>query len=385
MVDNLVVEGNHQNNLLSIDILAIPAGGLEYHGNGDGDFDTLILLNAGSNASTLNHQFANSHDGQVTIAGKSIRYTGLEPIVDSIVAADRSFTFADSDDDVTLANSGTLTDGILQITSVASSESVEFVSATASLQVDLGEGDNRLTIGALDNTLTVPITVVMGSGLDILQSASGDLDMTNRKLQKSGGLLTISSPVAGSNFTASGDFAIELLSGGRLTQAMTFGNTAGVTLGGSTNSSFDFVSGLTSTASVTNVQGTVRAQDASLVFGSLNLLDDTTFTAKTVRLEHVTGSGDLTINGNVVLGGAIEIDGTLTINGTLTLTDDAILSLSGSSVMNSTIAGSFSLVKAGDGTLRIVQHGFSGSLTIEDGSVELPAGLAEQSTCKVAV
>ncbi len=374
-VTSLIIEGDDTNNSVTIDTAAIPVGGLVYNGNGNGDFDTHSIRNSAGVATTLAHLFANSHDGTITVDGKMISYTGLEPIVDNLPTADRVFTFGGGDDQVTIGDSGTASDGISRITSVSSSESVDFVNPTSTIRVELGQGNNTLTFGTLDSGLSKPMTIVAGSGNDVLRASIGDLNMTGRTISKPEGVLTIDSRVTGSNFATDGDFAIELTAGGKLTSAMTFANTAGVTLGNDTSDVFDFDGGLTSTQSLTSVQGTIRATNSPITLGDVVLTGDTVLTGSTINLGAVNGVGNLTLNGAVTLHGVLNISGTLTINGTLTLGGDAEIAYTGTTILNSALGGTFSLTKSGDGTLRLVDRTYSGQLSVSGGTVELPSGL----------
>ncbi|MFO1065364.1 MAG: GEVED domain-containing protein [Pirellulales bacterium] len=374
-ISSLVIEGDAGNNNVTIDAAAIPAGGLIYNGNGSGDLDVLNIRNSGGTIVALNHLFTNAHDGSVEIDGKSIHYTGLEPIIDVAVSLNRTFTFGDDDDVVTLGDSGATNDGLSRVTSVDSSESVDFVNPTVSLTIDLGEGNDTLIFGSLDTGLTVPVTVTAGSGNDTLRTATGDLNLSGKTLKKSDGTLTIESRATGSSFTTDGDFAIALLSGAHLSSPMTFSNTTGVTLGDAVTDVFEFDSGLISTSSVTTVQGSIQTIDSPLFFGDLVLSGDTILTGSTITIGSITGTGNLVLNGAVTLNGRLDIVGTLTINGTLSLGDDAALSFDGTTVLATAIQGSFSLIKDGSGTLRLSNQAFAGQLTVVDGVVELPNGL----------
>ena len=86
----------------------IPLGGLTFVGHGDGinDNDTLILEGGGSLAS-VTHQFVNANNGSIIVEstignGRTITYTGLEPIFDNLDAIDRVFNFAATSDQITL-------------------------------------------------------------------------------------------------------------------------------------------------------------------------------------------------------------------------------------------------------------------------------------------
>jgi len=375
--ETLTIYGDGTNNTVTVDSAAIPAGGLIYNGNGSGDLDVLNVRNAAGDVVAVTHTFDNAHDGQIEIDGKSITYTGLEPIEDAAAATDRAFRFGPADDQVTLGEGATAGDNTSRISSIASSELVDFRNPSGSLVIDLADGNNTLVLGTRDAGLTAPITVQSGIGSDTLRSATGDLDLSGTTLSKQFGTWNVDSRVVGTSPATSGDYQLVLLAGAQTTGAQTFANLAGVTLGDEPTDTFDFAGGLSNTASPTTVQGTVRATGQTITLADVVLADATTFTAATIALGSVTGSSDLTLDGDVRLNGfGIDTTGNLAIDGGLTLDADATIAHSGTTVLSDPIGGAFSLMKAGDGTLQITDRTFAGTLFAGSGTVELPNGLA---------
>ena len=375
-VTSLIIEGNDGNNTVTIDSAAIPAGGLVYHGNGDGDFDVLNIRDSAGNVTKLSHDFVNAHDGSVEIDGKLVTYTGLEPIVDSETAINREFHFGDSDDIVTIGDNGVTGDNRSKISSESSSESVDFVNPSGSTSVNLGDGDNTLIVGPKDAGSTAPLTVIGGVGNDLIRSASGDLTLSEAQLQKLGGNLQINDRVVGTSFATSGDFQLTMAGGALLSDSQTFGNLGGLVLGDATTDTFDFNGGLTNVAGPTTVQGTVRATGKSISLSDVNLAGTTNITASSISLGLVSGASNLNLTGAVTLNGSgIDIDGGLTINGSLNVATDAVLGFEGTTSLTQPIAGTSLLHKSGGGTLRIVDRTFAGTLEVGSGTAELPNGL----------
>lgn len=148
----LTIDGNTDDQTLIVDLTngnPIPKLGLVFNGGGPGDFDTLEIV--GGTAATTTHSFANASSGDVMIDSRLITYSGLEPIIDGVVATNRVFEFADTDDVITLGENGDLNDNVLRISSVASSETVDFVSQTGSLTVSFGGGDDTLMVDVAGN------------------------------------------------------------------------------------------------------------------------------------------------------------------------------------------------------------------------------------------
>ncbi len=76
-----------------------------------------------------------------------------------------------------------------------------------------------------------------------------------------------------------GIFSVNLLGGGRVGAPVRFANSGGVTLGDGPTDRFSFEGGLTSTASVTTLAGTIESLDAPLSFGAGLLAADTTLSS----------------------------------------------------------------------------------------------------------
>lgn len=162
--NRLVLIGSRDGTTFELDFAGgnvMPAGGVDVLGRSTTDI--LRLING--TATAVDHTFTNQTDGQVSVDGVQVRYTGLDPITDSFSAVDRSFTFAGSDDAVSIVDIGG-PDGFMRISSVSTSELVDFRIPTGTLQIDLGDGTNSLTVSSIDTGFNVPVTVLSGSGDD---------------------------------------------------------------------------------------------------------------------------------------------------------------------------------------------------------------------------
>jgi Ca2+-binding RTX toxin-like protein len=140
--------------------------------SGEAGSDTLALN--GPTADSVMHSFASANDGGVLIADGSdstISYAGLEPIFDSIVATTRTFVFGAAADVVTIADDDTADDGVSRISSVSSSETVDFAHPTGNVVVQTGDGDDILTVGTLDSLFGGVVVVSAGAGNDLLTAA----------------------------------------------------------------------------------------------------------------------------------------------------------------------------------------------------------------------
>jgi hypothetical protein len=187
----VTVSGSTDDDTLIIDLAGgdpIPAAGIAYAGGGPGDHDTLSLT--GGAVDSLEYTVFDAHSGTVSVDGKMIAYTGLEPIVDNLAAANRTFVFGPAADQIQVAIGGART----QITS-PSSESVDFANPSGTLTIRGGDGDDTIVVtgdpafevlidagagndnvGIFDIFVKRNATILMGAGNDVLEIFSSDGD-----------------------------------------------------------------------------------------------------------------------------------------------------------------------------------------------------------------
>ena len=154
--------GDGDDQLLVTDPADGVSGSLDF--NGEGGSDSIVLVSG--TATTLTHNFDNATDGSIDTDGAIINYTGLEPITDNISANNRVFTFAGTDDDITLSDLG---GGMSRIASVSSSETVDFSNPSTTLTVNGGDGADTIDATALD----FDVTLNGGAGNDSLIGTTG--------------------------------------------------------------------------------------------------------------------------------------------------------------------------------------------------------------------
>jgi len=172
----ITVNGSGDDDTLIVDLGGLDASlgftaDLTFNGNGDGsDNDTLQLING--SAANIAYSFANASDGTITIDGSSITYTGLEPILDNLATDHREFTFATTDDMVTLSDDGISDNGLMTLLSVSSSETVTFANPGSSLGIHLGSGADQLTVLSLDDGFTGALTLNGEGGDDTIDASA---------------------------------------------------------------------------------------------------------------------------------------------------------------------------------------------------------------------
>jgi Ca2+-binding RTX toxin-like protein len=137
----------------------------------DGDS---LELNNGS-FFTITHHFDSTSAGTITIESHApIQYSGLEPIADNLLANNRVFEFGDGDDQITIGDDPDNTNGISTISSVASSEMVDFQMIPGGrITVRTGAGHDEVTAFELDPSIPISkLTIAGEAGDDTLDAAA---------------------------------------------------------------------------------------------------------------------------------------------------------------------------------------------------------------------
>jgi Ca2+-binding RTX toxin-like protein len=163
----LSVTGSSDDDTLTVDFAGgdpIPALGIAYEGGGQATADTLAL--SGGPIGTVIYTAFDAHSGTVSVDGSVISYTGLEPINDTLAAAERHFLFGAADDQITL----TIGETTSTLTS-PSSESITFNNPTEGLVIQAGAGDDDIVI--VNNGSGAPafdVTVDAGAGANTVDA-----------------------------------------------------------------------------------------------------------------------------------------------------------------------------------------------------------------------
>jgi Ca2+-binding RTX toxin-like protein len=135
---------------------------------GVGGMDSLTLTSGMFDS--IVHNFASSSSGSVdlidSLGTNSISYVGLEPIFDSLDATDRVFNFGATDDVVQLSASPAVNDRESILSSVSSSETVQFKNPSGTMTINLGDGNDQLLVDSTEAELSAAIIINGGMGND---------------------------------------------------------------------------------------------------------------------------------------------------------------------------------------------------------------------------
>ena len=245
-------------------------------------------------------------------------------------------------------------------------------------------GDNALTIdGGIGGDATLA-SVEAVSTLTIRDSGNftvtGATTATTATLLDTTGAINFAGAINVTTLnTADKGYSVLLPGGGKVTNAVTFSNTGGLTLGDEDGDVLTFVGGITATESATTAQGTVRSDGKSITLDEVTLSGNATFAtdnnagagaALTLGAINSTGN-ELTVDGGT--GGAITVasitntstftvtdSGTLTVTGTTTATEVNVadttdsVTFQGAITANTltTTANAYSVVFEGGGTIQ---------------------------------
>ncbi len=165
--------GSSDDDLFEIDCSQGPPalpGGVVISGGSQQTSDGDAMTLSGGSFLSVTHVFADASSGTVTIETNApIAYSGLEPITDNLLTTDRIFEFGDSDDEITVGDDGDNANGMSTISSVGTSESVDFELAPGGqITIRTGAGNDHVTALDLDPTVTSSLTIGGESGNDTL-------------------------------------------------------------------------------------------------------------------------------------------------------------------------------------------------------------------------
>lgn len=342
------------NGLLGNDILVIdhsgsgslfnPTGGIIYDGGTGGENatgtnpegDSLELL--GGTASGVEHVFVNENDGFVlyngTLVGTpNVSYTGLEPVLDTITATTRTFTFTGGAETITLTDDAT--PGQMTIDSTLG-ELVVFTNPTDSLTINAGSGDDTINITSVDATYRAALTVDGGANNDTV-NLNAALTLGNSASATDTGNLTVTGETINVNAniatTADGTAGNVSLTGTTITQA---GGVAIDTTGaptGNASLTADRIIVLNTGSSITASNG-----DVVLNAGTGPTLPNDNFTAITIDGATVatTGTGNIDVVG---VGVAVGANTGTSGNGGVLVTLGGLVEASGSGAVDVTGTG----------------------------------------------
>ena len=211
---DVIVEGTENNDTLLIDFQAgapvSSAGKIVFRGNGQNissGGDVLLLQNA--TATTIGYTFSGTGNTDVSVDGDIVSAIQVGTLLDSLTASARTFGFGNAADQILLGAGNNTTDSRLELSGSFIGGVVDFSTPSESISVSTGDGNDDITIAALDPGYAGRVTVTTGSGNDVAD-ASGLAHAI--KLNGSGGNDVLTGGTG--NDTVNGGSGEDLLVGG---------------------------------------------------------------------------------------------------------------------------------------------------------------------------
>ncbi|MDX1948441.1 MAG: LamG-like jellyroll fold domain-containing protein [Pirellulaceae bacterium] len=318
-----------------------------------GPGDSLSLTGGGTFGS-IAHTFTNASTGTIGISGNGlISYTGLEPITDNLGATNRVFTFNGGAETVTLVDAA----GSAMTIDSTLGESVTFANPTSSLTVNLGTGNDTLTISSVDAAYGASLAIHGDAGTDTV-NLNADINFA------SGSSLTVNSETvavgASANLKAAGTGTVSITATNTTLAAGASLETAGQSLAVTTDDlSLASTAALNSTAAGTV---TIKQQTA----GTLINLGTTADTLGNGILE--LSSAELGLVTAATLNIGDSGSGNLTLTAATSTTNKDLNLVTGGNVA----LGAFALNVSASRNLSITT-GFAGSITSNNTTTDITA------------
>ncbi len=139
-------------------------------------FDSVVYTSTGVDSGTV----LIADGDAMTPLTRTITYVELEPVLDTVAAVDRTFTINSvanpGDHVIDVANAGGHT--IISDNGTSAFESVEFTNPTSTLTLNAGNGNNTITVGALDAGFGASFTIDAEDGDDSLTATATNIALS---------------------------------------------------------------------------------------------------------------------------------------------------------------------------------------------------------------
>ncbi|QDT84252.1 LamG-like jellyroll fold domain-containing protein [Gimesia chilikensis] len=345
-----------------------PTDGITFNGgtqNNDGNSlgiagilgDTLVLNHSTPlEADSVGYVFtpdsvpAEGEDGVITISDSSIAdgsttiaFTGLEPILDNLLVANRDFDFTDADETISLSDDGVVGDNYSYIDSTLS-ESVLFLNPTNSITI---RTNSVGTPAGVDTVLVNSLDSLFSASLSIFAGADDPVTFQSTVNLGTGELFVTAESV---NILADIDAASVEISSSGVTSTTFNGGTVTTTGSQLYHNAVNFVTNTTLTSS-----GGSNIQFNDTVDGAIDLQIDT---AGTTIFNGAIGDNSplssLTTNAGgttQINGGSIQTSGNQIFNDDVELGANTVLTSTGSGAItfNQRLNGTYTLELNTDG------------------------------------
>ena len=171
-VSQLTLTGSSDDDTFIIDLSGgdpMPSGGVTINGDTATGSDNFRII--GGTSTTISHTYSAAAAGTITVGTKVITLSGIENVRDALTATTRNFTYPATANVLTLGDDGVAANGLSKLDADASAPDIEFKDNTGTLTINLGAGNDSLTVDVLD-TGAKAVTVLGGVGNDFISAGS---------------------------------------------------------------------------------------------------------------------------------------------------------------------------------------------------------------------
>ena len=194
-VTDLVINGSGDDDILILDGSGgnpLSVGGFTFNAEGEtsADGDRIEILSGTASSVIHTSSLTVAGTGTVSVDGTTNQYSGVEGIVDRLVATNRTFNLTNAAEQIVVGDYGTPANGISRISSNGIALPIDFADPTGSLTINSLGGNDDVTIDNLDGGAFGAIldggtgddtligssendTLIGGAGNDILLSGAG--------------------------------------------------------------------------------------------------------------------------------------------------------------------------------------------------------------------
>ena len=177
-VTDIVINGSGDDDLLILDHSGgtpFSLSGLTFNAGGQTSISGDRIEVLGGTAASVTHASSSTiaGEGSFSVDGTTNQYSGVEGIVDRLVATHRTFDLTEASEQVVLGDDGTPSNSLSRISSDGIALPIDFADPTGSLTVNSLGGDDFVTIAVLDGG-SRGVRVNGGSGADTLLGGGGD-------------------------------------------------------------------------------------------------------------------------------------------------------------------------------------------------------------------
>ena len=389
----LVVTGTSADDAVTFDFSngnPIPASGATFNGGGSSGAGDQLTLTGGI-FDSVTHEFFNSSSGKITMQiGSTISVLNYQAvtsaIIDKLTVTNRVYQFAATSDVITLADNATAGDGISKLSSVSTSTLVEFSAPATSLTILTKDGDDSLTLAAVDSLFAASVSVIGDNGNDLLDAAALTINVS---LQGNAGADTLRG--GSGNDDLNGNSEDDSIDGGAGNDSLQGGAGNDVLIGAAGN---DTVLGQGGNDSITGGLGNdlldagagsgdvlIESGDANLTLTNTQLLGIGTDTLTGFESASLTGGA----SNNALTATAFTGSGSVTLNGgggndTLLGSSSRVNVLNGGDGDDSLKGGSLrDTLSGGAGNDSLLGMGDSDKLYGDDGDDTLVGGTSNDT------